>query len=223
MVWDATMKAVDESDHTCLTIAALRGYEGLVDTICQFSSLEVLQYIWIKTVPLHCAVYNSHHAVVERFIEHLCDIDPAALDYVSAERNLPSPFWYAVREGDVPMINLLVDYADVDRECRGYTQLAVAVSAGRSDVVEHPLNLNSPHLHRKRRVNVNSVCAKTGQTPLDLAIVKAHQRCVELLTEHNTLVGQPWATGFAAVAAFGGLLYSAAAAIPSQPPSSSGS
>jgi hypothetical protein len=187
IVWDAVMRAVDEEDNTCLTLAATCGHAELVDLMCHTCSLETLKFISTKKVPLHTAVYNERSEVVECFVKHLSVLDPGALDYASAGRNLPSPFWYAVRSENFYIMQLLEPFADVDRECRGYTPLAMAAFKENSDIIEYLLDLNSSDL-AKVRVYVNPITrygGYDGYTPLDIALDNGDQDSAELLVKHG--------------------------------------
>ncbi|KAF1354233.1 ankyrin [Lizonia empirigonia] len=183
-VWDSIMRAVDQEDNTCLALAAKYDHADVVDLICQYCSLETLNFIWAKKVPLHTAVYNDCPEVVKCFIKHLAELIPEALDYASDARNLPSPFWYAVRSEVSKIIRLLEPFADVDRECRGLMPLMMAVQEDNSYIVEYLLSLTSADGTRKR-VNASWVHQETGHTPLQYAIRKGFSRCITLLATHN--------------------------------------
>lgn len=183
-VWDSIMRAVDQEDNTCLALAAKYDHADVVDLICQYCSLETLSFIWTKQVPLHTAVYNDCPEVVKCFIKHLAELIPEALDYASDARNLPSPFWYAVRAGFSNIIRLLEPFADVDRECRGLTPLMMAVREDHSHIAEYLLSLTSADGTRNR-VNASWVHQESGHTPLQYAIHKGFSRCITLLATHN--------------------------------------
>ena len=82
----------------------------------------------------HC-LRSGQVEVVKCMITHLVDTDLTTLDYLNDEKKLPSPFWYATREGHIEIMKLFERHTYVRRGHRGATPISLAAHKGNREVL----------------------------------------------------------------------------------------
>ncbi|KAG5290058.1 ankyrin repeat protein [Histoplasma ohiense] len=171
----------DQHNWTPLTIASELGHVAVVKLLIERDDLEVDVACTSGWTPLGAAVGNQHYEIARLLLE---------TNRVELNGEITGPpLWTAVRNNDLPMVELLLATEGVNpngvSNVLRIHPLSEAISQGNVDIVERLL--------RREDVNVNYFDIG-GYTPLESVMLQlsgdVKQRIVELLSTKGAVRGQ---------------------------------
>ncbi|KAF2262138.1 ankyrin [Lojkania enalia] len=197
MLWrklnQASSEYKDRAGRSALMWASLYGHRSIVEYFARRELGGLMRQDKFGSTALSLAVYRGNIYIVRDLMSYLQKVlVPRQSQQVV---NIPdnrgrSPFWYAAKISNYPiMICLVRGGAEVSEQDKyGFRPLAEAARQGNAKVVRFLLNLNQFEASTGT-TTVIKVDAKArdheGKTPLVLAVEAGNVECAKLLVQYN--------------------------------------